>query len=149
MQTSFARQNAENPDEGRSPSGRGVRAGQTGVSFARSRSTTFKSRGNPLTAGSDRGLIEALASSKVFQDYERAFTEATGLPVALRPVETWQLPHHGKRNESPFCAVVSEKSRACASCLQVQEKLSEAAAEEAQTFPEPSPDNLEDEVYAP
>jgi AraC-like DNA-binding protein/ligand-binding sensor protein len=133
MQTSFAR-NPENLDDGSSQSGRGARPGQTGVSFPRSRSTAFRSRGNQATVGSDRSLIEALASSKVFQDYERAFTEATGLPVALRPVETWQLPHHGKRNESPFCAVVSEKSRACASCLQVQEKLSEAAVEEAQTM---------------
>src|SRR5215831_2940036 len=62
----------------------------------------------------DRGLIEALVNSKVFQEYERAFSEATGLPVALRPIESWQLPHHGKRNEGPFCAILSEKSRACA-----------------------------------
>ena len=82
-------------------------------------------------ANTKRGLIEALGNSKVFQDYERAFTEATGLPVALRAVESWQLPHHGQRNESPFCALVLETSRACASCLQVQEKLAAGAAEEA------------------
>jgi len=81
----------------------------------------------------DRSLIEALTSSKVFQEYERAFTEATGLPVALRAVESWQLAHHGRRNESPFCAMVLETSRACASCLQVQEKLAAGAAEEAHT----------------
>jgi AraC-like DNA-binding protein len=81
----------------------------------------------------DRNLIEALSNSKVFQDYERAFTEATGLPVALRAVESWQLPHHGRRNESPFCALVLETSRACASCLQVQERLSTGATEEAYT----------------
>jgi AraC-like DNA-binding protein/ligand-binding sensor protein len=81
----------------------------------------------------DRNLIEALTSSKVFQEYERAFTEATGLPVALRAVESWQLPHHGRRNEGPFCAMVLETSRACASCLQVQEKLAAGAVEEAHT----------------
>ncbi len=85
------------------------------------------------SAGGDRGLIEALINSKVFQDYERAFTEATGMPVALRPIETWHLPHHGKRNEGPFCSLISERSRACASCLQVQERLSQAAVEEAIT----------------
>lgn len=98
---------------------------------ARARPTGFKARGN---GHADRGLIEALVNSKVFQEYERAFTEATGLPVALRPVESWQLPHHGKRNEGPFCALISEKSRACASCLSVQEKLSELAAEEPHTL---------------
>jgi AraC-like DNA-binding protein/ligand-binding sensor protein len=81
----------------------------------------------------NKGLIEALTHSKVYQDYERAFSEATGLPVALRPVESWQLPHHGKRGENPFCALVAQKSRACAACLQVQQKLSETATHEAQS----------------
>jgi AraC-like DNA-binding protein/ligand-binding sensor protein len=86
----------------------------------------------------DKGLVEALVHSKVFQDYEGAFTEATGLPVALRPVESWQLPHHGKRNEGPFCALMSEKSRACASCLQMQGKLAQAATHEPCTMTCPS-----------
>jgi AraC-like DNA-binding protein/ligand-binding sensor protein len=89
-------------------------------------------------AGNGRGLIDALIASKVFQDYKRAFTEATGLPVALVPVETWQLPHHGQRNETRWCALMSEKSRACASCLQVQERLSQTAACEPQTVVCPS-----------
>lgn len=81
----------------------------------------------------DRNLIEALTNSKIFQEYERAFTEATGLPIALRAVESWQLPHHGHRNESPFCSLVLETSRACASCLSVQEKLSAGATQAAHT----------------
>ncbi len=100
--------------------------------MGRAKPGTFKPR-SPGGPGGDRGLIEALSNSKVFQDYERAFTEATGLPVALRAVESWQLPHHGQRNESPFCAMVLETSRACASCLQVQEKLAAGAAEEPHT----------------
>src|ERR1043165_4350542 len=78
-------------------------------------------------------LVNALGGSKIYQDYERAFTEATGLPVALRPVESWQLPHHGRRNESPFCGLMAQKSRACSACLQVQEKLSETAVQEPRT----------------
>ena len=81
----------------------------------------------------DMGLLEALISSKVFRDYERAFTEATGLPIALRPVESWQLSLHGKRNESPFCAIMAERSRSCGSCLAVQDKLAGAAAQEPAT----------------
>jgi AraC-like DNA-binding protein len=75
----------------------------------------------------NQNLVEALAASKVYRDYERAFNDTTGLPVALRPVESWQLPLHRRRNESPFCALMAEKSRACAACLQTQQKLSEAA----------------------
>jgi AraC-like DNA-binding protein/ligand-binding sensor protein len=78
-------------------------------------------------------LIEALAGSKIYQDYERAFSEATGLPVALRSVESWQLPHHGRRFENPFCGMLAEKSRSCAACLQTQQKLSETATHEPRT----------------
>jgi len=76
----------------------------------------------------NRALIEALVNSKVYRDYNRAFSDMTGLPVALQPVETWQLAHHGKRNENPFCALMAQKSRSCAVCLQVQERLCEKAA---------------------
>ena len=99
----------------------------------RLKSTPFKPRPAAGPHG-DRGVIDALVTSRVFQDYERAFTEATGMPVALRPLETWQLPFHGKRNEGPFCALISEKSRACAACLQAQERLSEAATQEPSTL---------------
>lgn len=47
-------------------------------------------------------LIAALTESPIYREYERAFTAATGLPVILRPVETWQLPHHGHAGENPF-----------------------------------------------
>jgi AraC-like DNA-binding protein/ligand-binding sensor protein len=82
---------------------------------------------------SNRALVDALASSRIYRDYERAFGDLTGLPIALQPVETWQLPHHGKRNENAFCSLISKKSRACAACLQVQEKLCQKAATSADT----------------
>jgi AraC-like DNA-binding protein len=80
-----------------------------------------------------KSVIEALANSRIYQEYERAFSEATGLPLALRPVESWQLPHHGKKSESPFCGIMSQKSRACAACLQTQQQLSETATDEPRT----------------
>lgn len=36
---------------------------------------------------SHKPLIETLTHSKIYQEYARAFTEATGLPLCLRPVE--------------------------------------------------------------
>ena len=78
-------------------------------------------------------LIETLVHSDVYEQYARAFSETTGLPVALRPVDSWQMPHRGKRNENPFCAMMAQKSRACAACLQVQQQMSEKGAREACT----------------
>jgi AraC-like DNA-binding protein len=88
----------------------------------------------PAEATEPRSLAEALLNSKLYQEYERAFTEATGLPVALRPVETWQLPLHGKRHEGPWCALMASQSRSCAHCLQVQEQLAQQSVQEAQTI---------------
>ncbi len=86
-----------------------------------------------MNANGNGNIVEKLTHSKIYQDYERAFSEATGLPVALRPVESWQLPHRGKRKENPFCALMAGTSRACAACLQVQQKLADSATREAQT----------------
>ena len=88
---------------------------------------------NHENGNSNRALVDALVNSKIYKEYERAFSDLTGLPIALQPVETWQLPHHNKRNENPFCALMSQKSRACAMCLQTQEKLCQQAADGAQT----------------
>ena len=89
---------------------------------------------SPPGQAAHRTLIDALTHSKVYQDYERAFTEATGLLVSLRPVESWQLPYHGKKGENEFCALMAEKSRSCGVCLQVQQKLTESATYEPQTL---------------
>jgi AraC-like DNA-binding protein len=75
-------------------------------------------------------LMDKLTGSETYQEYERAFAEATGLPMALRPVDSWQMPLRHKRNENPFCALMAQKSRACASCLQVQQRLAEGATRE-------------------
>ncbi len=72
-------------------------------------------------------LVKTLTNSSLYTDYARAYTEATGLPVALRPVVNWQLPFHGQRKENGFCALMASKSRTCAACLQTQEKLSQGA----------------------
>ena len=68
----------------------------------------------------DKKLIEALRQSKLYRQYERTFTDATGLPLALRPVEFFGLPFHGKKNENPFCALLAERKSSCALCLRAQ-----------------------------
>jgi len=84
-------------------------------------------------AQGDRELLAAIVRSKVYADYQRAFTEATGLPIALRSVQSWQLPQHGSRHEGPVCALLAEKSRSCGACLAVLDKLSKAATDGPRT----------------
>jgi AraC-like DNA-binding protein/ligand-binding sensor protein len=78
-------------------------------------------------------LIANLARSETYQNYERAFSETTGMPLTLRPVESWQLPFHGQRKENEFCALMAAKGRTCAACLQLQEKLTQEARYESVT----------------
>lgn len=97
------------------------------------RSASFTNGVASENGNGNRALVDALTSSRTYRDYERAFSDLTGLPIALQPVETWQLPHHGKRNENAFCSLLSKKSRSCAACLQVQEKLCQQAVDDAGT----------------
>lgn len=68
-------------------------------------------------------LVERLAAAPLFREFRRAFEDATGLPLTLRAVEGWQLAHRASRNQNGFCALMSQTSRSCSACLQVQERV--------------------------
>ena len=78
-------------------------------------------------------LLKAIANSKVFTEFVRAFTRATGLPVALSPVESLQLAFHNCRDQMPFCALMARESRTCGACLQSQSQVALNAVEKPQT----------------
>ena len=64
-----------------------------------------------------------LLRSRLFRDYENVFTKATDLALTLRPLEFWQLAHHGKKNENPFCALLAENPATLAVCLQAHDEM--------------------------
>ena len=61
--------------------------------------------------------------SKLFRNYEQVFSEATGLPLALQPLEFWQLAHRGKKKENAFCALLAERPATLAVCLQAHDEM--------------------------
>jgi AraC-like DNA-binding protein len=71
----------------------------------------------------NKQLIDMLLRSRLFREYESVFTKATGLPLTLRPLEYWQLAHHGKKQENPFCALLAEQPATLAVCLQAHEHM--------------------------
>ena len=73
---------------------------------------------NSAGAVANKRLVAMLLRSRLFRDYENVFTKATGLPLALRPLEYWQLEHHDKTNENHFCALLSQRPATLAVCLQ-------------------------------
>jgi AraC-like DNA-binding protein/ligand-binding sensor protein len=75
----------------------------------------------------DKELIRKLAACSLFQDYQEAFSEATGLPLTLRAVDEWQLAHAGDRRQNAFCALVAKHNPSCAACLQMQKQVCNTA----------------------
>src|SRR5438552_7152648 len=85
--------------------------------------TRMTSGATPDGLKENRDLIDTLRRSKLFRSYEQVFSEATGLPLALRPVDYWHLEHQGKKNENPFCALLAERPATVAVCLQAHEEM--------------------------
>lgn len=81
-----------------------------------------------------RTVVAQLKRSQIFRDYEQAFRETTGLPINLRPIEAFDLPHHGDPKESPFCALMAQSNHSCSACLQLQKKVEEEARLEPKTL---------------
>lgn len=78
-------------------------------------------------------LIQRISKSDIYRDYERAFSDATELPVALRPTEIWRFALEGKRYQNPFCAMLAKSNRTCAACLETQKKMQDMPGDGAKT----------------
>src|SRR5205809_57094 len=81
----------------------------------------------------NKQLVEKLTRSAIYRDYVRAFSAATGMPLALRGVEHWQPALRGAPNENPFCELMARSNRVCAACLEVQRKLTEKTGDRSRT----------------
>src|SRR5438874_2039879 len=74
-------------------------------------------------SNSNKQMVDMLRRSRLFRDYENVFTKATGLALTLRPLEFWQLAHHGKKHENAFCAMLAERPESLAVCLQAHQDM--------------------------
>lgn len=72
-------------------------------------------------------IYELLAGSALVREYLKSFGDAMEMPVALRPVDSWQLPLRGVERENKFCALLVQTGRASAACLQTQQQLAAQA----------------------
>lgn len=69
------------------------------------------------------GVVSRLQKSEIFRDYQQAFQTATGLPLALREVGSFQPPLRGSKQINAFCALMAAASKTCAACLQMQQRV--------------------------
>jgi len=82
---------------------------------------------------SDQELMLHLSRSQIFKDYERAFSEAVGLPLNLRAHGSWSPAHHGKTDHVSFAAILARFNQARAACLRAQTDASQKLASTTRT----------------
>jgi len=70
-----------------------------------------------------RRIGERLSHSQILRDYQRAFSEATGLPLGFRPVGTVEPGPAGSTQANPFCVQIAATEEGCRLCTGMQEQL--------------------------
>src|SRR5213079_2103934 len=91
-----------------------------------------RGRGAPARS-SDQEVMLHLSRSQIFKDYERAFSEAVGLPLNIRAHDSWSPAHHGKTDQDSFAAILARFNQARAACLRAQTHASQQLASTTRT----------------
>src|SRR6266480_137222 len=68
---------------------------------------------------SDQEVMRHLSRSQIFKDYERALSEAMGLPLNIRGHDSWSPAHHGKEDRDSLASILA-RFKARAACLRAQ-----------------------------
>ncbi len=75
-----------------------------------------------------------MAASKMYRDYQEAFSKGTGLPIALHQPEMLGIIEYAKGTGNPFCALTAKTNHVCAECYALQQTLEQEAKLEAKTL---------------
>ena len=79
-------------------------------------------------------VISAMLRSKLYRDYRKAFTKATGLPLELHAPEEMKVHRPTTAKAAPFCALMAKANASCAACYALQRELEEKAQLGAKTI---------------
>ncbi len=79
-------------------------------------------------------VISRMRRSRLYQDYRKAFTKATGLPLELHAPHDTKVHRPPTTKAAPFCALMAKANVSCAACYALQRELEEKAQLEAKTI---------------
>lgn len=82
----------------------------------------------------DEDVVDRLKASQIFRDYQEAFETATGLPLVLRAVGSFEPPLRGSSQIASFCRLMGGTSKTCAACLQLQATVESEAVTDCKTI---------------
>ncbi len=86
----------------------------------------------PQSHPSVQAVIQQIRDSKLFTEFHQAFSDLTGLPLALYPRDHVQAPFRTCSHTNPFCSIVGNDPQARSTCLDVQSKLIKSSTKEGQ-----------------
>lgn len=86
------------------------------------------------TAQSRDAATSLLSETQLFKDYEKAFREATGLPLAIRPAKSYRAALQKQEGGNPFCMLLARTNTGCANCLKMQADLEREAGMEPKSL---------------
>ena len=90
-------------------------------------------RNQTAARSSNQEVIQHLSRSQIFKDYERAFSEAMGLPLNIRAHGSWSPSHHGKKDQDSFASILARFNKARSACLKAQTDASRDAESTTRT----------------
>jgi AraC-like DNA-binding protein/ligand-binding sensor protein len=78
-------------------------------------------------------IVEQIYQLELYHDYERAFVEATGLPLRLAATGGARMTCCDKHHTNPFCELLAEQNKTCESCSRFKQTLTSNQDSEHQT----------------
>ncbi len=75
-----------------------------------------------------------LARSRLFQDYQSAFENATGLPMHLHEAGCVPGGLSNRPGANSFCLLMAKSNQACAACFALQQKIEQQAGMEPRSL---------------
>lgn len=82
----------------------------------------------------NRELVARIEKSQLFRDYRSAFETATGLPLTVRAAGSFQPPLAGSKQTNAFCVLMAARNKACAACLELQQRAEQEACGQSKTL---------------
>ena len=79
-------------------------------------------------------FFSLLARTPVYQQFERDFSAATRLPLALRPLVISGPPLNDKPHANPVCRLLGRNQEICTTCVRLQSGLCTTAGGGVQSF---------------
>src|SRR6266542_6152808 len=71
-------------------------------------------------------LTRVLADSRIYRDWTKAFSELTGVPLFLRPVQFKRSPDVDPGRKKWSCRILGQPNCRCKSCARGFEKIAAA-----------------------